>query len=74
MHCVCDAQPCVTLYVPMVCIPPGSSVRGILQARILEQIVIFSPRHLPDPGFEPESHVLQARSLQLSHWEVPCLA
>ena len=30
------AQPCPTLSDPMVCSPPGSSVRGILQARVLE--------------------------------------
>ena len=74
MHCVCDAQPCLTLCDPMDCSPPGSSVHGILQARILERVIIFYPRDLPDPGIESESHVLQAGSLQLSHWEVPCLA
>ena len=31
---------------------PGSSVHGILQARILEQ---FTPGDLPDPGIEPMS-------------------
>ena len=30
------AQSCLTLCVPMDCSPPGSSVHGILQARILE--------------------------------------
>ena len=29
-------QSCPTLGDPMVCSPPGSSVRGILQARVLE--------------------------------------
>ena len=33
--------------------PPGSSVHGIFQARILEQVAI--PEDLPDPGIEPES-------------------
>ena len=37
--CVC-AQSCPTFYNPMDCSPPGSSVRGILQARILEWIAI----------------------------------
>ena len=37
--CVC-AQSCPTLYNPMDCSPPGSSVHGILQARILEWIAI----------------------------------
>ena len=30
------AQPCPTLSHPMDCSPPGSSVRGIFQARVLE--------------------------------------
>ena len=34
------AQSCPTLCDPMDCGLPGSSVRGILQARILEWIVI----------------------------------
>ena len=29
-------QLCLILYSPMDCSPPGSSVHGILQARILE--------------------------------------
>ena len=35
--------------------PPGSSVHGILQARILERVAIssFPPGDLPDPGIEP---------------------
>ena len=35
------AQSCPTLCHPMFCSPPGSSVHGILQARILEGIDIF---------------------------------
>ena len=35
--------------------PPGSSVHGILQARILEWVAVPSSRHLPGPGME---HVL----------------
>ena len=34
MHLV--AQSCLTLWDPMDCSPPGSSVQGISQARILE--------------------------------------
>ena len=36
------AQSCLTLCNPMGCSPPGSSVRGIFQARILEWVAIFS--------------------------------
>ena len=41
---------------PMDCSPPGSSVHGILQARILEWVAIFFSRDLPDPGIEPGPH------------------
>ena len=49
--CVLVAQSCPTLCNPMDCGPPGSSVHGTLQARILEWVAIpFSrgssrPRH-----------------------------
>ena len=39
---------------PMDCSPPGSSVHGILQARILEWVACPPPGDLPDPGSEPE--------------------
>ena len=38
-----------------VCSPPGSSVRGILQARILEWVALPSSRGLPNPGIKPAS-------------------
>ena len=41
--CVC-AQPCPTLWNPMDCSLPGSSVHGILQARLLEWVPIFYSR------------------------------
>ena len=37
-------QSCLTLCHPMNCSPPGSSVQGILQARILEQVAVLSSR------------------------------
>ena len=42
----------------MGCSPPGFSVHGISQARILEWFAIPSPGDLPDPGVEPESPAL----------------
>ena len=39
----------VPLCDPMDCSPPGSSVRGILQARILEWVAT-PPGDLPNPG------------------------
>ena len=49
------SQLCPTLCNSMDwCSPPGSSVHGILQARILEWVTIpASPGHLPDPVIEP---------------------
>ena len=38
------AQYCLTLYNPMDCIPPGSSVHRILQARILEWVSLPSSK------------------------------
>ena len=38
------AQSCPTLCDPMDCNPPGSSVHGILQARILEWVTISFSR------------------------------
>jgi len=42
----------------MDCSPPGSSVHGLLQARILEWVAIPTPGNLPDPGIEPVSPAL----------------
>ena len=55
--CVCaESLSCVpTLCDPMDYSPPGSSVHGILQARILEWVAMPSSRDLPDPGMELSS-------------------
>ena len=45
-------QTCPTLCDAMDCSQPGSSVRGILQARILEWVATPSSRGIPDPGIE----------------------
>ena len=50
-----------TLCDPMDCSLPGSSVHGILQARILEWVAM--PGDLPNPGMEPGSPALQVDSL-----------
>ena len=57
------SQSCLTLCGPMDCSPPGSSVHGILQARILEWVAISSPGDLPNPGIDLSSPTLQAGSL-----------
>ena len=56
-------QSCPTFYNPVDCSPPGSSVHGIFQARILEWEPFPSPGDFPDPGTEPRSPALQADSL-----------
>ena len=72
------AQSCPTVYDPMDCSPPGSSVHEVLQARTLEWVAISSSRterwvahkicqgqlsvHLPIPHEEPCP----------SQWQCPC--
>ena len=53
-------QSCLTLCDPMDSSLPGSSVHGILQARILEWVAFPSLGDLPNPGIEPRSPELQA--------------
>ena len=53
--CVLSRFSCVWLCDPMDCSPPGFSVRGVLQARMVEWVAISSSRGSSDPGIEPES-------------------
>ena len=58
----------VTQLCPPVCDPmeyslPGSSLHGILQARILEWLPFPPPGDLPNPGIKPGSPVMQADPL-----------
>ena len=55
-------QSCPILCDPMDCSPPGFSVHGILQARMLECVAISFSSDLPDPGIKPASPALQADS------------
>ena len=61
---------CMQLFITP-CDPPGSSVCGILQARIVEWVATSFSRGLPDPGIEPRSPVLQAILYYLSHQGSP---
>ena len=73
---VCSvAQSCQTLGDPMDCSPPGSSVHGIFQARILKWVAIYSSRDLPHPGVKPhESPVLAGGLLTTATtWEAQLL-
>ena len=52
------AQLCLTLCDPMDCSPPGSSVMGILQARILEWVAMPSSRRSSQLGHQTQvSHI-----------------
>ena len=62
--CVC-AQSCPTLYDPMNCSLPESSLHGIFQVRILEQVAVSSSRASPDPGIELASLALAGRFLAI---------
>ena len=57
-------QSCLTVCDPMDCSPPGSSVHGILQARILEWVAIsFSRGVFPTTELKPGSPASEADSL-----------
>ena len=59
MHaCMLVAQSCPTLCDSMDCSPPGSSVRGISEARVLEWVAVYS-----SPG-DPQN---QGSNLGLLH-------
>ena len=51
-------QSCLTFCSLINCSPPGSSVRGIFQAGILEWVVISTPGDLLSPGIKPASLAL----------------
>ena len=59
-------QSCLTLCNPMDCSPPGSSVHGILQAKIWSWYPFLSPGDLSSPGIKPRSPSLQILN-HLSH-------
>ena len=54
--CCCLAtKSYLTLCNPIDFSPPGSSVQGISQARIVESVAISFSGDLPDPGIKPLS-------------------
>ena len=67
--CAKSLQSCPTLCDSMHCGPPGSSVHGTLQARILGWVTMPSSRRSSPPNnrtWSPESPALQADSLPLA--------
>ena len=64
LSCRClVAKSCLTLCDPMDCSPPGSSVHGFLQARILEWVAIPFCR----------GSLTQGSNLCLLHWQADSL-
>ena len=64
--CVCakSLQSCLTLHSPMDCSPPGSSVHGISQTKILEWVAISFSRGSSQPNDQ------SCVSLHLLRWQV----
>ena len=67
IECLCCAQACPTLCSPFDCGLSGSSVHGILRARILEQVAIS---HFRGPS-QPRNQ--NCCLLCLLHWKVDSL-
>ena len=67
------AQLCLTLSDPMDCSPPGSSVHGILQARVLQWgAIAFSEPHVTS-GYHNGQHNCGTLWIVSSLWIYPCL-
>ena len=60
MCCVKLLQSCPTLCDPVDYSPPGSSVHGLFQARILGWVVISFSRRSPNPGIKLASLIFPA--------------
>ena len=62
-------QPCLALCNPIDCTPPGSSVHGILQARILEWVAMPSSRGSSHPRYQTlDSCISCIGRKRLYHW------
>ena len=74
--CACSVmKSCLTLCDPMDCSPPGSSVRGILEARLLEWVAMPSSRGSSRP--RNRTYVSRTGRQILYHcaaWEAPVLS
>ena len=67
--CSCSVAKLYTLCDPMDCSPPGSSVHGIFQARILESVAISSSRGSSWPRYQTcVSYISHIGGQILYHW------
>ena len=62
-HAVLSCFSCIQFCNPMDCSPPGFSVHGIFQARVMACVASTFSGALHDPGIEPGSPALQVDSL-----------
>ena len=70
--CACPvAQSCLTLCIPMDCSPLGSSVHGILQARILEWVAMPSSRGSSQPRDGPRNSCISCTAGRFFTAELP---
>ena len=65
------AQLCPTLWDPMGCSPPGSSVHGIIQQEYWSRLPFPSSEDLPDPGIKPMSPEALASAVRFFTTEPP---
>ena len=72
-HCVCtkSLQLCLTLCDPVGSSRPGSSVHGILQARILERVAMPSSRGSSQPRHRTQVSHIADGFFRLSHQGSP---
>ena len=75
MEQVCSSLSCLTLFCPVDCSPPGSSVHEILQARVLEWVAIFLLQGSSGPRIEPLLLVFPVSAggffTSSGNWEAP---
>ena len=66
--CVCSvAQPCLTFCNPTDCSPPGSSVHGIFQASILEQVAIAFSRVSAQPREQNQYNIVKLKEIKIKN-------
>ena len=66
LRCCLVIKSCRTLWDPMDCSPPGSSVHGIFQTRILEWVAISSSKGFSQPRDQTQVFCIDRHILY--HW------